>query len=429
MPNLRIAIWHNLPSGGGKRALFDQVKGLKDRGHYVESWCPTTANQEFLPLSSLVKENVVTLPEATYYKHSNPITRRIKMVTGTSQRMAMMEQHCSNCWNEISNGNFDLLLVHPCQFFRTSPIGKNSKIPTITYLQEPYRELYEAWPNLPWAAPTEKFRPYSLRYWNTQISESLELYEKRIQVREELAWIKSYDQILVNSLFSRESLLRTYNIDSTVCYLGVDIDSFSIASNSKKNYAVGLGNIYHNKRLLVAVEAIGKINKNIRPSLIWIGNFADPAYLNEVKNRSKELDVDFAFKVLIPDNELRVILSEAAVMIYTSHLEPFGYAPIEANACGTGVVAIAEGGVKETVGNPNSGFLVNGINIQELGEAVSQFTCNLEFATEFGKRARSYVEEHWSLQKSIDRLENELNRLLERSKQFISPNHEKATWR
>ncbi|MHB1599044.1 MAG: hypothetical protein ACYCXY_09175 [Acidimicrobiales bacterium] len=58
---MRIAVWHNLPSGGGKRALYDQIRGLLELGHYVESWCPPSADQSFLPLGDLVTEHVVDL--------------------------------------------------------------------------------------------------------------------------------------------------------------------------------------------------------------------------------------------------------------------------------------------------------------------------------------------------------------------------------
>ena len=58
---MRIAVWHNLPSGGAKRALHDQVRGLVGRGHVVESWCPPTADQEFLSIGQLVPEHVVPL--------------------------------------------------------------------------------------------------------------------------------------------------------------------------------------------------------------------------------------------------------------------------------------------------------------------------------------------------------------------------------
>jgi hypothetical protein len=58
---LRIAVWHNLPGGGGKRALYDHVRGLVARGHHVESWCPPTADQAFLSIGDLVHEHIVPL--------------------------------------------------------------------------------------------------------------------------------------------------------------------------------------------------------------------------------------------------------------------------------------------------------------------------------------------------------------------------------
>ncbi len=59
--DMRIAIWHNLPSGGGKRALHNQIRGFLKQGHKVESWCPPTADQAYLPLGELIPEHVVPL--------------------------------------------------------------------------------------------------------------------------------------------------------------------------------------------------------------------------------------------------------------------------------------------------------------------------------------------------------------------------------
>ena len=151
-----------------------------------------------------------------------------------------------------------------------------------------------------------------------------------------------------------------------------------------------------------------------------MGNYAEPDYLKTIQAEADKLGVDFSFKIMIPDQELRDLLSRAAVMIYTSHLEPFGYAPLEANACGTGVVAIAEGGVRESVGNPASGVLVPNANPVELAAALLKFTSNLGFATEFGRKARTYVVEHWSLEKATDRLEAEIDRLLTAAKSRLT---------
>src|SRR5438552_6287910 len=57
---MKIAVWHNLSSGGAKRALYYQVKGLVERGHHVECWSPSTADEKYLPLGELAPEH--TLP-------------------------------------------------------------------------------------------------------------------------------------------------------------------------------------------------------------------------------------------------------------------------------------------------------------------------------------------------------------------------------
>jgi hypothetical protein len=40
---VRIAVFHNLPSGGGKRALCNLVKHLVRVGHHVDVYVPSTA--------------------------------------------------------------------------------------------------------------------------------------------------------------------------------------------------------------------------------------------------------------------------------------------------------------------------------------------------------------------------------------------------
>ena len=153
---MKLAIWHNLPSGGGKRALYDQVRGLLARGHHIEAWCPPTADQTYLPLGVLIPEHRVPLaqPGRTDWDKRLQIPMRIQL------RLAAMEEHCRRCADAIARAGFDILLAHPCMFFRTSPIGRFVGIPKLLYLQEPYRWLYEALPRLPWLAPPPGFGPF-----------------------------------------------------------------------------------------------------------------------------------------------------------------------------------------------------------------------------------------------------------------------------
>jgi glycosyltransferase involved in cell wall biosynthesis len=402
MSKLKIAVWHNLPSGGGKRSLYDHVRGLVAKGHTVESWCPSTADRTYLPLSEIITEHVLPLNWKARSNRTFVNRFQNKYYNGVD-KIAAMDKHCQQCADEINAGDFDLLFVNPCTFFRTSAIGHYVKSPKVLYLQEPYRWLYEAMPRLPWLALPEASKPW----WQSRsfIGNLLDVQALRVQAREELKNAQAFDLILVNSLFSRESVQRAYGLDSKVCYLGIDTNLFEPLHLPRENMVVGLGAIYSGKGLERSVRAIGTIKASERPSLVWIGNFADTNYLDEIEKLAAELGVNFVPKVKISDREIVVLLNQASVMIYTPILEPFGFAPLEANSCETPVVAIAEGGVRETIEHGINGLLVNGNEPVEIGMAISSFINNKELVDEMGKKAREHVLKLWSREKAIDRLE------------------------
>ena len=409
---MRIAVWHNLPSGGGKRALYYHVKGLVERGHYVESWCSPSADQNYLPLSSLVKENILPFPEKVTQR-PHRLKRWLAPYYQIVERLAALDAHCQLCAAEINKAEFDVLFANSSTPFYNSPIGRYSKIPSLIYLQEPYRLLYEALPQLPWVALDNPSDPkMTLSYLKSFALDWIKVQGLRVQMREELKNAKAFNRILVNSLFSRESVLRAYGLDSQVCYLGVDTDLFIPIGQPKESYAVGLGGIYLGKRIELAIESISTIPKAERPNLIWIGNFADPSYLSKLESQAKTLGVTFIPKVGLSDAELVDTLSRASVMIYTPFLEPFGFAPLEANACGTPVVAIAEGGIRETIKDGINGFLISNNNPMEMGRAIAKLLSNQNLCREMAQKARQLVLDQWSLSSAISRLEDNLLNLV-----------------
>ena len=50
---MKIAVFHNLPSGGAKRALYNNVDFLA-KNHEVDVFIPSTANEDYLPLKDTV---------------------------------------------------------------------------------------------------------------------------------------------------------------------------------------------------------------------------------------------------------------------------------------------------------------------------------------------------------------------------------------
>src|SRR5258705_6351165 len=71
--------------------------------------------------------------------------------------------------------------------------------------------------------------------------------------------------------------------------------------------------------------------------------------MREMLELAETVGVDLQIRMIVPDEELVEILNRAALLLYTPSLEPFGFAPLEANACATPVVAGCEGGVRGTV--------------------------------------------------------------------------------
>jgi len=391
------------------RAFFDHVNQLTSRGHTVEVWTPHATHRQLLQLPEGIRQHVVPLGQAPQ-SPSRGFRSTIDGATSTLARMRVMEEHCAQCAAEISAGSFDVLLAHPGMLYHATPIARFTSLPSVLYLQEPYRPLYEAMPTLPWVAPTHDFSPRSLRSWKRFIGDSLRLYGVRVQAREERQWVASFDQVLVNSRFSRESVLRAYHIESRVCYLGVDTVSFVPTREPKERFVVGLGNIYPHKRPTFAVDCIAAIPDAKRPKLVWVGNGGDGEALAQYGS-DKGVTVDV--RLGISQAELVSVLSRAAALIYPSHLEPFGYAPLEANACGTAVVAIAEGGMRESLEHNVSGALLDNLDPMDFAASLLAYCDDLSYAEEQGRRARERVVSNWSIEAAGLVLERELERCVE----------------
>jgi glycosyltransferase involved in cell wall biosynthesis len=402
---MRIAVWHNLPSGGGKRALYDHLRGLSERGHEIEIWCPPTADREYLPLGVFGAEHVVPLdfPTAQRWRDAAQPGRRVR------RALVAMDDHCRRCADQINVGGFDVLFANACQFFRTTSIGRFAAIPSTIYLGEPYRWLYEALPRFFWLAmpPGPSGMWYRPSYWNDRRRDADRIAGGRIQARAEFESAAGFDTILVNSLFSRESVLRAYGLDAEVCYLGTDSDRFVDLGLAREPFFVGLGGITPEKNVALAIRAVALLAEP-RPPLVWIGNIvANPDFAAEMHALARDLRVEFRPLVRISDEEIITTLNRATAMIFAPRLEPFGLAPIEAAACGLPVVAVAEGGVRESVIHDVTGLHVPS-DPAKIAAALTKLLIDPALARRLGASARSNVERQWTLKECTDRIEGKL---------------------
>ena len=129
---MKIAIWHNLPSGGAKRLLYYEVRELALRGHTIEVWCPPTADRAYLPIGEFAKEHVVPLRWSD--QPNGLLARAAWPYQSVVRKLAAMDEHCRRCAEAIDQGGFDLLYAHGCMFFRVTAIGRYLRMPKVISL-------------------------------------------------------------------------------------------------------------------------------------------------------------------------------------------------------------------------------------------------------------------------------------------------------
>ena len=207
-------------------------------------------------------------------------------------------------------------IAHSSMDYAVAPIGRYAMVPKVIYLQEPYRPLYEATPILPWVAPTIPpgawHKPHQLK---NLAFDFLAFQWLRIQAREELLNAQAFDSILVNSLFSRESVLRAYGLDARVCYLGIDTRKFVYRRQPREGFVIGVGAIAPRKNVKFIIESIARLQEP-RPTLVWIGNAVTPTYFDELKVLAQSNGVRFEPRLSIGDAALIDLLNRASVMAY-----------------------------------------------------------------------------------------------------------------
>jgi len=397
---MKIAIFHNLSSGGAKRALHTFSKFLANSGHAVDVFVPSTANESYLPLEEVVSEVSVFKIKRTISGSISSALRNFPLGI-----LADLERTERNIADSINGQDFDVVLCEQDRYTYSPFFLKYSKKPTIYYCQQPWNQ--EA--ALRDVARKKLFPSPRLREkMMSTMSNCLGTRVRKID-KKNASFAK---HILVNSYFSRESILRSYGRNSFVSYLGVDTDIFKPLGLPKEDFVLSVGSLGPRKGFDFIVSSLGTIDQKIRPRLIIVSNTVDTHFKNSLEQFAQEIGVDLQIKSSIVDDELVSLYNKAQLVLYAPYLEPFGLIPLEAMACGTPVVAVREGGVRESVIHNKTGVLTQR-DERMFAEAVIGLLANEGKMREISQKAIECIEEFWTAEKAGKRLMRHINRVVE----------------
>jgi glycosyltransferase involved in cell wall biosynthesis len=157
-----------------------------------------------------------------------------------------------------------------------------------------------------------------------------------------------------------ESLLKKYPTSSILQNNFKDLNDKNIQSSKRGNYFVAVGRLVHYKKFDLIIQTFNKLNL----PLLVIGEGPELSKLKKVA-RSPKIE----FLEFISDEHLNFIYNYAQALIFPQ-IEDFGLVAAEAQACGTPVVALNQGGGKEIVVDGKTGILFNHQNTEDLIMAV-----------------------------------------------------------
>lgn len=146
------------------------------------------------------------------------------------------------------------------------------------------------------------------------------------------------DYFIANSNFISRRVKKVYGREADVIYPPVDVDAFTLCEQ-KENFYLTASRMVPYKKVRIIVEAFNMMPEK---KLIVIGDGPEFKNIKSIAGSNVQLMGYQPFEVL------REKMQHAKAFVFASE-EDFGIAPVEAQACGTPVIAYGKGGATETV--------------------------------------------------------------------------------
>lgn len=198
------------------------------------------------------------------------------------------------------------------------------------------------------------------------------------------------DHFIANSNFIARRIKKVYNREATVIYPPVDVESFKLET-AKEDYYLTASRMVPYKKIDLIVEAFTKMPDK---KLVVIGDGPDMTKIKQKASKNVEI---LGYQ---PFSELKKYMQKAKAFVFAAE-EDFGIIPVEAQSCGTPVIAFGKGGSLETVINGKTGTFFYSQTSEAIKNAV------LSFEQEYDNYSPLNIRDH-AVKFSTARFEKEM---------------------
>jgi len=327
-------------------------------------------------------------PEKTYDEFRKFDIHTPKKSLGSPSSVLYKARYASYYCN-LKVDDYDLIDMHDTP----SEWARNRNWPAIWYCNSPHRfaySLYES--NMTGLSPLDKLsyaaRTAAFRHLDSRT-------------------VPRIEHIFANSQNIKGRIAKYFHRESEVLYPGVSAEKFSC--RGYEQFFFYPSRFIPEKRFEYAIEAFRRFSSGRKGwKLVICGSCEDESsdYFKKVKSIC---DDSVIIKNNVDEKELYDLYSRCYAALFSPLGEDFGLVPLEAMASSKPVIAVNEGGPKETVSHGVDGFLVNSPG--EMAQSMDFLAGNPDLCAEMGKAGREKVKKNFTWEHFLKRFEEKAEEL------------------
>jgi glycosyltransferase involved in cell wall biosynthesis len=172
------------------------------------------------------------------------------------------------------------------------------------------------------------------------------------------------DHYISNSNYIARRIWKTYRREAQTIYPPVNIEHFSLCEEKEDFYLAASRQVPY-KRIDLIVEAFTSMPDK---RLIVIGDGPEEDKIKKIAQGYENIEL----KGFLDKEELRDYMQRAKAFVFAAE-EDFGIIPVEAQACGTPVIAYGAGGALETVIDGKTGLFFEEQSAEAICNAIKRF--------------------------------------------------------
>jgi glycosyltransferase involved in cell wall biosynthesis len=234
-------------------------------------------------------------------------------------------------------------------------INIDGRAPHICYCLTPMRYIWDL------------YRDYLIHeYINPVARYMLPILAKRLR-RWDIKTSKNVKHYIAISQTVAKRIKDFYNREAVIIYPPCDTSFFRPNNNGSMDYYLTVSRLKAYKRIDILIEAFNRLNLPLK--IIGIGP--------ELKRLKQKAGKTIEFLDWVSDKDLLYYYQNCKAFVFAGY-EDFGLTLVEAQACGSPVIAYGRGGAEEIVIEEKTGLFFHEPTSQALIQAIEKFQ-NIKF--------------------------------------------------